>query len=215
MARGIGTRALAAGWNVQILGRDAAKAQALAAELGPEVTSGTIAEEPAGELVVLALYLDAAKEVVTNYGGALSGRTIRLAPAGASFVKAFNTTFVGTLATGQAAGQPLDVFIAGDNAESNAAVSSLVAAAGMRPLVVGPLKRARELEGGTPPSRSSAERAPRPETEEVYASTGRVGAVPSPNGRPPSSSRPCRVSQLPVSGPLGTICIGLMSVCTM
>lgn len=175
MARGIGTRAIAAGWNVQILGRDAAKAQALAAELGPEVASGTIAEVPAGELVVLALYFDAAKEVVTNYGEALSGKTIidignpvnvetfdslvvepgnsgaeeiaKLAPADASVVKAFNTTFAGTLAAGQTAGQPLDVLIAGDNPESNAAVSSLVAAAGMRPLVVGPLKRARELEG--------------------------------------------------------------------
>jgi hypothetical protein len=175
MARGIATRALAAGWTVQILGRDAGKAQALAAELGPEVTSGTVTEVPAGELVVLALSFDAAKEVVTNYGEALSGRTIidisnpvnfetfdslvvepgtsaaeeiaRLAPADASVVKAFNTTFAGTLAAGQLAGQPLDVFIAGDKPESTSVVASLVAGGGMRPLVVGPLKRARELEG--------------------------------------------------------------------
>jgi 8-hydroxy-5-deazaflavin:NADPH oxidoreductase len=50
-------------------------------------------------------------------------------------------------ARGESAGQPLDVFIAGDNPEGNQAVSSFVSAAGMRPLVVGPLKRSRELEG--------------------------------------------------------------------
>ncbi|MET3810952.1 hypothetical protein [Arthrobacter sp. UYEF3] len=71
----------------------------------------------------------------------------RLVPAGANVVKAFNTTFSGTLVAGESGSQPLDVFIAGDDAEANAAVSGFVKAAGLRPLVVGPLKRARELEG--------------------------------------------------------------------
>ncbi len=43
MARGIATRALVAGRTVQILARDAAKAQALSDELGAGVVSGTIA----------------------------------------------------------------------------------------------------------------------------------------------------------------------------
>ncbi|UKA63776.1 hypothetical protein [Arthrobacter sp. FW306-04-A] len=47
--------------------------------------------------------------------------------------KAFNTTFSGTLVVGEASGQPLDVFIAGDSAEGTSAVSEFVAAAGMRP----------------------------------------------------------------------------------
>jgi predicted dinucleotide-binding enzyme len=175
MARGIATRALAAGKAVEILGQDAAKAQTLAVELGAGVTSGTTADAPQGSIAVLAVPFDAAKAVVTGYGDALAGKTIvditnpvnfatfdslvvepgssaaeeisALVPASASVVKAFNTTFAGTLVAGESGGQPLDVFIAGDAPHGTDAVSSFVAAAGMRPLVVGPLKRSRELEG--------------------------------------------------------------------
>lgn len=174
-ARGIATRALAANKTVEILSRDAGKAQALAAELGAGVTSGTTAQDPRGGIVVLAVPFDAAKSVVSTYGAALAGKTIvditnpvnfetfdslvvepgtsaaeeiaALAPSSASVVKAFNTTFAGTLVAGESDGQPLDVFIAGDDDAAARAVSGFVSAAGMRPLVVGPLKRARELEG--------------------------------------------------------------------
>lgn len=40
------------------------------------------------------------------------------------------------------------------------------------------------------------------------------GGVPSPKGRPPRSSRWCGLSQESSSGPVGTIWLGLMSVCT-
>lgn len=175
MARGIGTRAVAAGRAVQILDRDETKAAALAAELGDQVTSGAIQATPAGAIVVLALPFDAAKEVVTAYGAALAGKTIiditnpvdfstfdslvvapgtsaaeeiaAVATQGANVVKAFNTTFAGTLVEGSVDGIPLDVFIASDSNEAKAAVSSFVSAAGLRPIDVGPLRRARELEG--------------------------------------------------------------------
>jgi predicted dinucleotide-binding enzyme len=62
-------------------------------------------------------------------------------------VKAFNTTFAGTLLAGEVAGQPLDVFIAGDDVEAKAVVSRLVSDGGMRPIDAGALARARELEG--------------------------------------------------------------------
>ncbi len=62
-------------------------------------------------------------------------------------VKAFNTTFAGTLEEGEVAGQPLDVFLAGDDADAKARLTKLLLAAGLRPLDVGPLKRARQLEG--------------------------------------------------------------------
>nr|WP_255482347.1 NADP oxidoreductase [Pseudarthrobacter sp. NBSH8] len=125
--------------------------------------------------MVLAVPFDAAKSVVSAYGEALAGKTIvditnpvnfdtfdslvvepgnsaaeeiaQLTPVGSNVVKAFNTTSAGTLVAGESGRQPLDVFIAGDNAGANAAVSNLVSGGGMRPLVVGPLKRARELEG--------------------------------------------------------------------
>ena len=43
--------------------------------------------------------------------------------SGAKVVKAFNTTFAGTLLAGQVAGQPLDVFIAGDDADAKSGFS--------------------------------------------------------------------------------------------
>jgi NADPH-dependent F420 reductase len=73
--------------------------------------------------------------------------TAKVAPAGAKVVKAFATNFAGTLAAGQVAGQPLDVFIAGDDAQAKAVVAELISAGGLRPLDVGPLRRARQLEG--------------------------------------------------------------------
>src|SRR6185436_3490304 len=71
----------------------------------------------------------------------------RLAPAGTRVVKAFNTTFAGTLITGGVSGHPLDVFIAGDDAEAKQVVASLVTTGHLRPIDVGPLQRARQLEG--------------------------------------------------------------------
>jgi predicted dinucleotide-binding enzyme len=175
MARGIGTRAVVAGRSLQILDRDPAKAQALATELGATVTAGSTDAAPAGSIVVLALPYDAAKEVVARYGAALAGKTViditnpidfttfdslvvapgtsaaeeiaALAAPGVNVVKAFNTTFAGTLVAGSVAGLPLDVFIASDSEEAGAAVASFVTDAGLRPIVVGPLRRARELEG--------------------------------------------------------------------
>jgi predicted dinucleotide-binding enzyme len=62
-------------------------------------------------------------------------------------VKAFNTTFAGTLVQGQVAGQPLDVLVAGDAPEAKRLVIDLVQAGGLRGIDVGPLEHARQLEG--------------------------------------------------------------------
>ena len=48
-------------------------------------------------------------------------------------MKAFNTTFAGTLEAGEDAGQPLDAFIAGDDAGAKRKVSGFVETAGLRP----------------------------------------------------------------------------------
>ena len=174
MARALGTRAVAAGRSVQILSRSAEHAAALAAELGVGTTSGGLGDVPEGDIVVLALYFGPAREVATHYGDTLSGKTVvdisnpvdtdtydsltvppgssaaeeisALLP-GADVVKAFNTTFAGTLAAGATGGMPLDVFVASDSDEAANKVASFAAAAGLRPLRVGGLKHARELEG--------------------------------------------------------------------
>lgn len=67
--------------------------------------------------------------------------------SGAKVVKAFNTTYAGTLLDGQVAGQPLDVFIAGDDADAKAKVARIVTDGGMRAVDAGPLSRSRQIEG--------------------------------------------------------------------
>ncbi len=127
---------------------------------------------PASDVVVLALPYQAALGFVRESGGLLAGKvvvdisnplnerfdglvteggpsaaeTIRGMLPGARVVKAFNTTFAGTLLTGTVAGRPLDVFIAGDDEEANERVAGLVRAGGMRAIPLGPLERSRQLE---------------------------------------------------------------------
>jgi predicted dinucleotide-binding enzyme len=65
---------------------------------------------------------------------------------GSPVVKAFNTTFAGTLVDGEVEGAPLDVLLAGDDGDAKAEVARLVEAGGMRAIDAGPLRRARQLE---------------------------------------------------------------------
>ena len=111
-----------------------------------------------------------AVSVVANYGDALAGKVIidisntfnadatglvtpdgisgaqeiaKAAPASAHVVKAFNTVFGHVLAQGR----PLDVLIAGDDADAKASVSAFIESLGLRPLDAGSLEVARWLEG--------------------------------------------------------------------
>jgi hypothetical protein len=61
-------------------------------------------------------------------------------------VKAFNTTFADTLVQGEAAGQQLDVLIAGDDETAKRKVAQLVEDGGLRAIDVGSLERAEQLE---------------------------------------------------------------------
>lgn len=174
MARAIGMRMIHARHSVQILGRDGEKTRELVEELGAGASGGGEEAVVEGGIVFLAVPYEEAKNVVVFYGETLAGKVVvdisnpvdlatfdrMRTPAGSSaaeqvalhaskdavVVKAFNTCFAGTLAAGQVAGQPLDIFIAGDSQEAKLKVSTVVAAAGLRPIDVGPLRRARELE---------------------------------------------------------------------
>src|SRR4051794_40068405 len=174
MGRAIATRALAGGHNVTLIGTERNKAQELAEELA-RGASGSVqaADSPTGEVVILAVWYPVTLEVVRQYGGQLEGKVIvditnpidtdafeplrpdagsgaeelaAAAPHDASVVKAFNTTFAGTLASGEVSGTQLDVLIAGDDADANAKVAELVESSGLRAIDAGPLRRARELE---------------------------------------------------------------------
>jgi predicted dinucleotide-binding enzyme len=52
----------------------------------------------------------------------------------------------GTLVAGEVGGQQLDVLIAGDDEAAKETVSQLVSDGGLRPIDVGPLSRAQQLE---------------------------------------------------------------------
>jgi predicted dinucleotide-binding enzyme len=173
MARGIATRALAGGNTVTLLGTDQEKAQALAGELSGDVRTGTVGDPLSGDVVVLAVWYQALDDVLGRYGDQLTGKTVvditnpvdpqSYAPLavdagsaaqeiaakapGAKVVKAFNTTFAGSLVEGRVADQPLDVFVASDDDDAKAKVRELAESGGLRVLDAGPLARARQLEG--------------------------------------------------------------------
>lgn len=182
MARGIATRALAGGKAVTLLGTEEAKAQALAGELSGDVRTDTVGDPISGDVVVLAVWYQAVDDVLGRYGDQLAGKTviditnrgdletnaplalkagsaaqeIAAKAPGAKVVKAFNTTFAGSLAEGQEAGGPLDMFVASDDEDAKAKVRELAESAGLRVFNAGPLAIARQLEGaGTSTWRSS------------------------------------------------------------
>jgi predicted dinucleotide-binding enzyme len=64
----------------------------------------------------------------------------------AKVVKAFNTTFGGTLGAGVVGPVTTTVLLAGDDDDAKASLAEVVRAAGLNAIDVGALKRARELE---------------------------------------------------------------------
>lgn len=139
-----------------------------------KVSAGGDSAIDTAEVVVLAVPFAAAKQLTADYGPRLGGKILidisnpvdasldalvtaagisaaeeiaQAAAPGTRVVKAFNTTFAGTLVAGQVGGVPLDVFIAGDDEAARKQVAELVASGGLNPVDVGALKHARELEG--------------------------------------------------------------------
>ena len=169
MAAAIVGLAAKAGYTVEVVSRDPAKARALADQLAAGATTGTYGTAPAGDIVILAVPYASAAAVVAEYGNALDGKVIiditnpispdatglitpagssgaqeiaKGAPTGAHVVKAFNTIFGHVLARGGR----LDAFIAADDPEAKARVSAFIASLGLRPFDVGGLQMAQTLE---------------------------------------------------------------------
>jgi predicted dinucleotide-binding enzyme len=127
-----------------------------------------------GDIVVLAVPYPALAEIVATRGEELAGKIVvditnplnfetfdeLVVPADSSaaaelaaklpqsrVLKAFNTTFAGTLAAKTVGGaQPTTVLVAGDDADAKSALIEVVTAGGVKAIDAGQLKRAREIE---------------------------------------------------------------------
>ena len=170
MARGIGSRVIAGGHGLTVVGKDAQRAEAVVSDIGGG--TATTGDPIEGDVVVLAVYYPDARSIVEQHGDQLAGKVVvditnpvnetfddlvvpptssataelaALAPD-ARFVKAFNTTFATTLREGEVSGQKLDVLIAGDDEQAKDSVADVARDGGLNPIDAGPQKRARELE---------------------------------------------------------------------
>jgi NADPH-dependent F420 reductase len=126
-----------------------------------------------GDIVVLAVPYPAVAEVIAQRGEQLAGKIVvditnplnfetfdsLVVPADGSaaaeiaralpesrVLKAFNTTFSGTLAAGTVGPLTTTVLIAGDDADAKSALADVVTSGGLNAIDAGALKRARELE---------------------------------------------------------------------
>ena len=126
-----------------------------------------------GDIVVLAVPYHAVSTVLAERGDSLAGKivvditnpvnfetfdsltvpadssaTAEIAAAlpGSRVVKAFNTTFAGTLSAGTVGDLTTTVLIAGDDNDAKSTLAGVVTSGGLRAIDVGGLSRARELE---------------------------------------------------------------------
>jgi len=155
MGQAIASVAGKAGHTVQLLGQD---------DSGTAVT---------GDIVVLAVPYPAVSDVIAQRGESLAGKIVvditnplnfetfdsLVVPADSSaaaelaaalpqsrVLKAFNTTFAGTLIAGTVGSLPTTVLIAGDDADAKSTLAGIVTSGGLSAIDAGSLKRARELE---------------------------------------------------------------------
>jgi 8-hydroxy-5-deazaflavin:NADPH oxidoreductase len=126
-----------------------------------------------GDVVVLAVPYPALREVLARRADQLAGKVVvditnplnfetfdslvvaadssaaaevAAALPQSKVLKAFNTTFAGTLAAGTVGPLTTTVLIAGDDAEAKSTLAGIVTSGGLKALDAGSLSRARELE---------------------------------------------------------------------
>jgi NADPH-dependent F420 reductase len=126
-----------------------------------------------GDVVVLAVPYPAVADVIATRGESLAGKVVvditnplnfetfdsLVVPTDGSaaaeiaaalpqskVLKAFNTNFAATLASGTVGPVPTTVLIAGDDADAKSLLAGIVTAGGLQAIDAGSLRRARELE---------------------------------------------------------------------
>ena len=135
--------------------------------------SGDVETALTGDIVVLAVPYPALKAVIAQRQDQLDGKVVVditnplnfetfdslvVAPDSSAaaeiaaalpqsrVLKAFNTTFAGTLAAGTVGSLPTTVLIAGDDADAKAELGGIVTSGGLKAVDAGALARARDLE---------------------------------------------------------------------
>ena len=172
MANGIGSRVIAGGHSLTIFDRDETKAKELANNLG-KAQGKKLGDAILEDVIILALPYSAISQVleenknqlknkiivdisnpinfetfelVTPSGSSGTEEIAKNLPADAKLLKAFNTTFAGTLIEGKVDRKILDVFIAGDDEEAKNSLIQIIKDGGLRPIDVGSLREAHALE---------------------------------------------------------------------
>jgi predicted dinucleotide-binding enzyme len=177
LGRTVARHLVGGGESVVLAAADEGHAEALAEELGPNASAGSV-EEAIGraDVVVLATWLDQTRELVpsrtrlledkvvvdpSNPIGFENGQMIRtlpkgqssgsvvagLLPANAHYVKAFGTLGADQLATSANHEPRVVLFYATDDDAAEAAAQRLIRQAGFEPLKVGGVSEAGRIEG--------------------------------------------------------------------
>lgn len=169
----LATSLVRAGHDVVITSRDAEDAARAASASGARAAATSRTSVEGADIVIPAVYAASFADVAAEIADAVAGRIVvdvsnriafgasgpvidtassnaeilaDLLPA-AHVVKAFNTLFATNQVDPVVDGVELDGFVAGDDATAKATVLELVRSIGLRPVDVGPLVRARQLEG--------------------------------------------------------------------
>ncbi len=168
---GLAAAAVKAGHNVIVSARNPISARDTAAKAGATAAASNAEAVQTADIVVLAVPHTAVAGVVSELGDALNGKVLldatnplndtytdlttsgvsaaeqlqQQAP-GATVVKALNTVFASRYANPTEDGEPLDGFLAGNDAQAKAAVTGLITSLGLRPVDLGGLRMARTLE---------------------------------------------------------------------
>lgn len=168
---GLAAAAVTAGHEVVVSAAHPINATKTAETTGATAAASNAEAVRGADAVVLAVPHGAVAQVVADLGGALAGivvvdatnplndsysdlttsgisaaETLQQQVPGAKVVKALNTVFASRYGTPTEDGQPLDAFLAGDDADAKVTVTELVTSLGLRPVDLGSLRMARTLE---------------------------------------------------------------------
>ncbi len=169
----LATAFVRAGHDVVIASRDPEDAGRAAVAAGASVADSNAEAASAADIVVLAVPFSSVPDIAPEIADAVTGKIVvdasnRMSfgaegPAmdtttsnaeelaallpGTSVVKAFNTLFASNQADPVTDGVQLDGYVAGNDVASKRQVLDLVGSIGLDPVDVGPLERARQLEG--------------------------------------------------------------------